>query len=195
MAQLVAHGCSCNLGPKDTPCHKLFSAVQCQELRGECRELTKEELDLVVMGELRALTLQTGKTNRASDRVHKFPFGGHRICLKTFCFLHNIRRWKFNAIKSSWLENRLRPRRRTQVTPHNATSLPDVQLVVKFILQYTEDHTILLPGRVPGYKRDDIQLLPSSTTKREVWEFYQSAAAQHEGSHVVCDSLFCRSWS
>ena len=112
VAQFVAHGCSCNLGPKGTPCHKLFSAVQCQELRGECRELTKEELDLVVMGELRALTLQTGKTKRASDRVRsfsKFQFGGHRICLKTFCFLHNISRWKFNEMKSSWLENRLRP--------------------------------------------------------------------------------------
>ena len=50
VAQFVAHGCSCNLGPKGTPCHKRFSAVQCQELRDECRELTKEELDLVVMG-------------------------------------------------------------------------------------------------------------------------------------------------
>ena len=29
---------------------------------------------------------------------------------------------------------------------------------MKFILQYAEDNTILLPGRVPGYKRDDIQL-------------------------------------
>ena len=87
VAQFVAHGCSCNLGPKGTPCHKLFSAVQCQELRDECRELTKEELDLVVMGELQALTLHTGKTKRVSDRVRSlstFQLGGHRICLKTF---------------------------------------------------------------------------------------------------------------
>ena len=49
---------------------------------------------------------------------------------------------------ASSTENGLRQRRRTQVTPHNASSLPDVQLVVKFILQYTEDHAILLPGRV-----------------------------------------------
>jgi hypothetical protein len=27
-----------------------------------------------------------------------------------------------------------------------------------------------------------------------VWEFYQTAAAQHEGSHAVCYSLFCRLW-
>ena len=197
VAQFVACGCSCNLGPKGTPCHKLFLAAQYQESRDECRELTREELDLVVMGELRALTLQSEKTERARDRVRtfsKFQYGGHRICLKTFCFVHVISRWKFTDIKSSWLQNGLRSRRRTQVTPHNATSLSDVKLVMKFILQYAEDHTILLPGRIPGYKRDDIQLLPLSTTKREVWELYQSAAVQHEESHAICYSLLCRLW-
>ena len=71
---------------------------------------------------------------------------------------------KFNAIKSSWLENELK-----YVTPHNTTNISDIQYVVRFIMHYSEDHTILLPGRVPGYKRDNIQLLPSSVTKREVW--------------------------
>ena len=28
VAQFVACGCSCNLGPKGTPCHKLFSAAE-----------------------------------------------------------------------------------------------------------------------------------------------------------------------
>ena len=87
-------------------------------------------------------------------------------------------------VKTSWLQNGLCPCRRTQVHPHNATSLPDVVLVVKFVMQYAEDHTILLPGGVACNKQDDIQLFPSSTTKREVWEFYQAAAAQHEGTHA-----------
>ena len=114
--------------------------------------------------------------------------------LKTFCFLHNISRGKFNAIKSSWLENGLRPRQLKHVTPHNATSLTDIQLVVRFILQYAEDHAILLPGRVPGYKRDDIQLLPSSVTKREVWELYSNALSHQQDSQTVGYSLFCRFW-
>lgn len=37
--------------------------------------------------------------------------------------------------------------------------------MVKFIVSYAEDNAILLPGRIPGYKRDDVQLLPSNTTK------------------------------
>ena len=39
--------------------------------------------------------------------------------------------------------------------------LSDVKCIVRFVLQYAEDHAILLPGRIPGYKRIDLQLLPS----------------------------------
>ena len=197
VATFASHGCSCNLGANDRPCHKLFSARQYREMRDECRELSREELDLVVMGELRALTLRDGLTRRAGERKQtfsKFHFGGHRVCQKTFCFLHNIGRGKFNAIKQSWLENGLRPRERKYFSPHNATSLSDIQLVIRFILQYAEDNAILLPGRVPGYKRDDIQLLPSSVTKREVWELYTAALPDRQASRTVGYCLFCRLW-
>ena len=196
VAQFAADGCSCNLGVKGSPCHQLFSATQYREMRDECRELSREELDLVVMGELRALTLRDRITQRSSERrrtFSKFQFGGHRVCKKTFCFLHNISFGKFHAIKSSWLENGLRPRERKHVTPHNVTNLSDIQYVVRFILNYSEDNAILLPGRVPGYKRDDIQLLPTSVTKREVWNLYSTAASQ-QGSHAVSYCLFCRLW-
>ena len=59
-------------------------------------------------------------------------------------------------------------RGQAKVLPHNTTKLSDIKNVVRYILQYAEDHTVLLPGRIPGYKRDDLQLFPSSTTKREV---------------------------
>ena len=38
---------------------------------------------------------------------------------------------------------------------------------------------MVLPGRVPGYKSADVQLLPSSTTKHKVWELYQESAAEN----------------
>jgi hypothetical protein len=37
---------------------------------------------------------------------------------------------------------------------------------LRFLRSYAEVNAILLPGRIPGYKRDDLQLLPSSTTKK-----------------------------
>ena len=52
---------------------------------------------------------------------------------------------------------------------------------------------MVLPGRVPGYKRSDIQLLPSSTTKHKVWELYQQAAAVGS-TRPVCYSMFTSLW-
>ena len=52
---------------------------------------------------------------------------------------------------------------------------------------------MVLPGRVPGYKRSDIQLLPSSTTKHKVWELYQQAAAVGS-TRPVCYSTFTSLW-
>lgn len=45
---------------------------------------------------------------------------------------------------------------------------------------------MVLPGRIPGYKSADIQLLPSNTTKRHVWELYQEAATEF---HETCRLL------
>ena len=50
--------------------------------------------------------------------------------------------------------------------PANTLSIVDTRNVVRFLQNYAENHAILLPGRIPGYKRDDLQLLPSSTTKK-----------------------------
>ncbi len=36
--------------------------------------------------------------------------------------------------------------------------------VVTFLKNFAEANAILLPARIPGYKRDDVQLLPPSTT-------------------------------
>ena len=54
----------------------------------------------------------------------------------------------------------------TKRLPHNALTYEDITRIVKFLSNYAEEQAILLPGRVPGYKRDDFKLLPSSTSKR-----------------------------
>ena len=78
--------------------------------------------------------------------------------------------------------------------PHNTTKLSDIKNAVRYILQYAEDHAILLPGRIPRYKRDDFQLLPSSITKREVWHLYHSAASTGADTKAIGYSLFCALW-
>ena len=50
--------------------------------------------------------------------------------------------------------------------PSNTLTCQETDTAVRFIKSYARANSILLPGRIPGYKRDDLQLLPSSTTKK-----------------------------
>ena len=56
-----------------------------------------------------------------------------------------------------------------------------------------DSNAMLLPGRVPGYKDSDVKLLPSSTTKRTIWDLVCQAAA---GSvmRAVAYSTFTQLW-
>ena len=201
VARFLAGGCKCKLNDGNS-CYLLFTSSQISSVRDDCRQLTKDQLDMVVMGQLRALcqrdsvTQKSKAINTGRKRTNTpYRYGGHRICQTTFLFLHNMSVTRFDSIKRSWLEKGLLPRVREKVVPHNTTKLSDIKNLVRFILQYAEEHAILLPGRIPGYKRDDIQLLPSSTTKREVWEKYHQAASLSEDTKAVCYLLFCALWN
>ena len=50
--------------------------------------------------------------------------------------------------------------------PNHTFTPEEVTLIITFIQTYSESNAILLPGRIPGYKKYNIQLLPSSTSKR-----------------------------
>ena len=75
------------------------------------------------------------------------------------------------AVKAHFLATGLTMRihKRSKCLPLNALSLVEVQNLVRFLNNYAETHAILLPGRIPGYKRDDIQLLPCTTKKVSFW--------------------------
>ena len=60
-------------------------------------------------------------------------------------------------------------------------------------MNYSEDHGILLPGRIPGYNRMDLKLLPSSTTKLSIWELYRQCIAG-EGRRIAGYRTFRNIW-
>ena len=72
------------------------------------------------------------------------------------------------AVKASYLATGLTTRvhGNTKHKPKHALNFDEIKNLVTFLHNYAEKNAILLPGRIPGYKRDDIQLLPSSTTKK-----------------------------
>lgn len=62
-----------------------------------------------------------------------------------------------------------------------------------FLSNYSELHGLLLPGRVPGYSRSDIKLLPSSVSKRGIWTTY-CEAMRESSNRAVAYRTFCRRW-
>ena len=75
------------------------------------------------------------------------------------------------AIKASFLATGLTTRvhGNSKHIPKHALKLDEVKHVVTFLSNYAEKNAILLPGRIPCYKRDDLQLLPSKITKKVVF--------------------------
>ena len=77
------------------------------------------------------------------------------------------RKW-LNNIHDHYIDNHLTPceHKATGKEPLNSLPFVDIQRIVVFPAKHTEEHAILLPGRIPGYKSSDMKLLPYSTTKK-----------------------------
>ena len=118
---------------------------------------------------------------------------GKSVCSQMFRFLHGVSKKLYN-ITMSLSKNGLTPRVHGNTKQLPMHTLTCMEYVVRFLLNYTEQHALLLPGRVPGYSRDDVKLLPSSTTKRAIWRVYQDAAAGNDSIHTVANSTFCQLW-
>ena len=198
MQSFLAKGCGCTLHT-GRPCSGQFPIDHYIEFRGQCRELSRQELDMAFLGQLNAFTFSGENAVRhpTPSRQHTYAVFWHcgqRVCRKTFLFLHTISEKRLKNLKS---RNGLTPRTHgnTRRLPANTISYADTQRVVQFIATYAEAHAILLPGRIPGYKRADLQLLPSSTTKRNVWLSYSgSLATLMPPAHRVSYSTFCSLW-
>ena len=53
-----------------------------------------------------------------------------------------------------------------------------------FLTNYVKENAIQLPGRIPGYKNDDIKLLSSSETKTSIWCHYTAACESSEKQSI-----------
>ena len=63
----------------------------------------------------------------------------------------------------------------TKRLPENTLSQATVEGVCTFLTNYVEENAISLPGRIPGFKSDDIKVLSSSESKIGVWRVYEAA--------------------
>ena len=181
--------CGCNMQKKG-PCSALFSRQHYTTMRAAAAALTWGELNMLVMGEIMALT---GMETRNHTTI--FHHRGHRVCRNTLLFLHWLGKRKFELIKAHYISMGVvsRIHGNTGRTPTHALVMEDVKYIITFVAQYAEANAILLPGRIPGYKRSDIQILPYSTTKRAIWMMYEETAARLSQRSVAYCTL-CNVW-
>ena len=86
------------------------------------------------------------------------------------------------ALKASYLATglTLRVHGNTKRLPKHALKLDEVKLLVTFLHNYAEKNAILLPGRIPGYKRDDLQLLHQTPQRRYPTELHSKRVSERE---------------
>ena len=92
--------------------------------------------------------------------------------------VYSISTDRLTALVKWYRENGLQPKEKRNAGHDNNTraySLDDTKRTVAFISNYADDHALVLPGRVPGFQRDDIRLMPSCETKVKVHAAYTTA--------------------
>lgn len=181
----------------------MFSPVELQALRERHQQLTRVELDLIVLaqigstihtGELTVCSKQKEQTKRKRVRTNYYH-NGHSICRCTFMYMHSICRYRLTRLIAHYREYGVVPRLRGKAnnTPRYALSYTERLHVVRFIHNFAEDHAVLLFGRIPGYDGDDLKLLPSSCTKAAVYKDYMDACAA-DNRRLVPLQIFNSVW-
>ena len=199
VAQFASAGCGCS-----KKCSSQFSLEYIRDMRAQCYDLTHTELDMALLGQLVASTntsgtvvVESGHLGKERQRVYTtFYHAGKVVCGKTFRFLHTIGSKRLKNLAKHLKEDGLTPRvhGNTHNRPKHSLTFESTEFVVRFLLSYAEQNALLLPGRVPGYSRSDIKLLPSSVSKRGIWKTYHSAAEENQDVHAVAYTTFCRLW-
>ena len=108
-------------------------------------------------------------------------------------FIHGVEKDRLGNLIKQYRRHGVIPRQHGNKNrlPKHSLSFQEMEKVVSFVTNYAEEHGILLPGRIPGYKRDDLKLLPSACTKASVYACYATVCAA-DGSRCVAKSTFLK---
>jgi len=146
------------------------------------------------LSETTCLTRRSGQTIRKHQRTH-YLHECRRVCRDTFKFLHGISQDRLTSLIKWYKTEGLVPKEKN-VGGRKTTgclTYEDIENIVRFLTNYAALHAMVLPGRVHGFKRDDIKLLPSSHTSAHVYKEYK-VTVEKNGNRVAGKSSFRRYW-
>lgn len=175
----------------------------------------KDQHTMCLLGKISAAINTSESTCKSKKKEQKqrervrldYCLDGKKICRETFRFIHMwVLANYFLCICNNSISNRVGHQKLNQLIAHykthwlvpkekknagrannkRALTYSDIERTRDFIQNYAATHALVLPGRVPGYKRDDIKLLPSSHTKKYVFEQYKAALSNQGKFLGVC---------
>ena len=91
-------GCHCTRGDTKGGCVKQFAFDEFENTTLNLRELTKEQLDFVILGQLQAITLSSLSNKRKNP--HLYTCIKASVCKQTFCFIHSVSKKRLTTLKN-----------------------------------------------------------------------------------------------
>ena len=149
-------GCGCKMGPNGLSCVSLFSREDFVDCRDSFLELTKEEKDMFLLSFFAMTRLPKKHVDKKS--LQPFKIYDKSVCKITFLYLLNISKHKYQNIADHYLENGLviREHGNKSRLPHKTAPLETKEHVKSFIISYGQDNALPLPGRVPGFREENL---------------------------------------
>lgn len=177
-------------------CNELIPKHLVIATRNNCLEMSKQELDLVVLGyiesgrmckdelqEVYKVHVISNKSKYARREDSENPRSGIQfryynvpVCRTFFLFAHACGRGRFdNLVKhfdSDGVTTRVHKLTNKACTNPAAFTKADIEKVIKFIQCTADALAIPLPGRLPQFKDYRVMKLPSSETKSSIYRKY-----------------------
>ena len=191
--------CACQFGEGRTPCYKSVPVQDLIKYRSNCLELSKDELDLVILVQVHSHYVSgTSASNvRKSSYSSRYFFHDKPIYLKTFLFVHSVSDKRYRHLVEHYRENnpevKTRRHGNSRKSSHKAASMESVEDALQFIKNTASAVALPLPGRMPNFKYERFLLLPTDMTKAEVHRRYVKACEQ-DGRKPFSRTKFIELW-
>lgn len=178
IVNFLEKGCGC----KDN-CGTKFTLNSYMEMRFDAAEIDHYRdhvniLDQVILGQLRCLRNDSDQTERSHKQnfVRKqsqtlYLIKGQRVCRETYMFCHQIKVKRLKRLLKMYNDNGLVAKvhhGNAKKIAKNSTSFSDTKYVVKFLINYAEQHAICLLGRSSTVFNTNLKVLPSSDSKKNL---------------------------
>lgn len=194
--------CQCKLNDGN-PCYSLFTSAEIADCQIQYVALERGELDMTILAKIQCgfhneamnrSTKKSSQTQRTKVRLDYFHHG-HKICRQFFLHLHHIGKDKLDALIAHFKLNGIEARnhKNAKRLPSKSLKYEDTRRVVDFVVNYANINAIELPGRTPKHWITNAKLLPTNTTKKSVYDLYNSDC-EVNGHRAVKLRTFRKLW-